>query len=453
MKITFASKQNICCNVEMGGLYFVQDIWKIRGDISMNKRYYWWYVYGYFAPGEGNFPHIGQVIRYYRKMSGIEKSTLASILGYTKRYIEMLESDQNVTMPQLFPRRVLLAKILQIPPILLGLTSLTLNDGETSPVLLSELPNKETIIDTQRMAFYEGLLTLSWELYYTSTIESAVKSIDFCFEMLNNEDNGNGKGSIQRDQIDSMRCRFYRLSALIARERMDIEKALDHIDKAVLLASHLKNAELLAASLMGRIRILYHKQRYEQALQDAEAACFYADNGLLRDPLKGKCYQMAGEAQAYLAGENKALQEKSLAYFDKAGRVVRKGNMEPDGSFVKTDLTSIYIERAKSLRLFRRFDEAHNAFAIAQKNLGPELTRWKVNLLIEEAKTYLAEDDITSCCELLIEALPIVQAIHLQNREKPMRNLLEQCKKQEPRNEMVVKLEKMFVPKVVLASQ
>lgn len=413
----------------------------------MNKRYYWWHVYGSFAPGEGNFPHVGQVIRYYRKMSGIEKSALASILGYTKRYIEMLESDQNITMPQLFPRRVLLAKILQIPPILLGLSPLTLNDGATNAALLSKLPDEETIIDTQRMAFYEGLLTLSWELYYTSTIESAVKSIDSCFEMLNDEDKD--VGNIQRDQIDSMRCRFYRLSALIARERMEIEKALDHIDKAVSLASCLRNAELLAASLIGRMRILYHKQRYEQALQDAETACFYADNGLLRDPLKGKCYQMAGEAQAYLAGKDKALQEKSLVYFDKAGRVARKGNMEPDGSFVKTDLTSIYIERAKALRLFRRFDEAHNAFAIAQKNLRPELTRWKVNLLIEEARTYLAEDDITSCCMLLIEALPIMRAIHLQNREKPIQNLLEQCKKQEPRNEMVTKLEKTFIPKVV----
>src|SRR6266498_1419959 len=100
----------------------------------MSKLYYWWYVYGYFAPGEGKFPHIGQVIRYYRKLCGMEKSTLASILGYTKRYIEMLESDQNVSMPQLISRRIFLAKTLRIPPILLGLSSLAVSDEEASAV-------------------------------------------------------------------------------------------------------------------------------------------------------------------------------------------------------------------------------------------------------------------------------------------------------------------------------
>jgi tetratricopeptide (TPR) repeat protein len=314
---------------------------------------------------------------------------------------------------------------------------------------LESLP-QDTIVEASQMAFYEGMLTLSWELYYSSTIERAAKNVAFCFEMLHDE--AREVNGVQRDQFDAMLCRFYRLSALIERERMEIEKALDHINQAVSLAERLKNAELLAASLVGRIRIYYHKHYYEQALQDAETACFYADHDVLRDPLKGKCYQMAGEAQAYLAESNRFLQEKSIAYFDKAGRIVRKGNMEPDGSFVKTDLTSIYIERAKALRLFRRFDEAHHAFAIARKNLSPELTRWQVNLLIEEAKTFFAEGDITGCCSSLIDALPIVRAIRLQNRERPIQALLEKCKRQEPRNEYVIRLEKAFISRVLSVS-
>ena len=84
----------------------------------MSNPYYCWYVYGYFVPGEGDFPHLGQVIRYYRKTNGLEKEEFASILGRTKRYIEMLESDQNMTMPELISRRILLAKALHIPPML-----------------------------------------------------------------------------------------------------------------------------------------------------------------------------------------------------------------------------------------------------------------------------------------------------------------------------------------------
>jgi tetratricopeptide (TPR) repeat protein len=255
--------------------------------------------------------------------------------------------------------------------------------------------------------------------------------------MLNDE--AKDARGIQRDQFDAMRCRFNQLSSVVARDRMEVEEALAYINQAVETARRLKNAELLASSLLRRARIYIQKPTYELALKDALDALPYAD--LSRDPLKGKCYQMAGEAQAHLAGENKALQDKSIASFDKAGRVARKGNMEPDGSFVKTDLTSIYIERAKALTLFRRFDEAHNAFAIARKKLSPELTRWQVNLLIEEAKTYFAQDDVESCCLSLLDALPIVRAINMQNREGFIRRLLEKCRQQDPSVESVKRLE------------
>jgi tetratricopeptide (TPR) repeat protein len=372
----------------MGTVYFIQRKNSELKEVvtRMSTQYQWWYVYGYFREGEDNLPHLGEVIRYYRKLLGIDKGVLAKRLACTKRYIEMLESDQNTTMPQLLSRRIVLAQILHIPPALLGLSSLVFSNAQETTASLSALLAVETVMDAKTMAFYEAMLTLSWKFYYTSSIERAAKTITFGFELLNQE--AQEASSIQKDQYDAMRCRFYRLAALIARERMDIAQAVELIDKAVSLATNLKNAELIAASLVGRIRIRYHKQEYEQALVDAETACLYADQDLLLDPLKGKCYQMAGEAQAHLAGNDKGRQEKSLAYFEKARRIARKGNLAPDGSFVKTDVTSIAIERAKALRLFGRFDEAHNAFAIARKNLSPELTRWQVNLLIEEAKTY-----------------------------------------------------------------
>jgi tetratricopeptide (TPR) repeat protein len=268
--------------------------------------------------------------------------------------------------------------------------------------------------------------------------------------MLNNE--VKDTTGVQKDQYDALRCRFYRLSALVARENMEIDKALDHINESISIASRLKNAEFIASSLVGRIRIYFYMQLYAEALRDAEAGCMYADAGLLRDPLKGKCYQMAGEAQAYLAGEDRVLQDKSIAYFDKAGRVARKGNMEPDGSFVKTDLTSIYIERAKALTLFRRFDEAHNAFAIARKKLSPELTCWQVNLLIEEAKTYFAQGEIENCCLALLDALPIVRAINMHNREGFIRRLLEKCKQRSSSSEVAKQLEKVLTGPVPLAN-
>jgi hypothetical protein len=404
----------------------------------MDRPYHWWYAYGHFDAGEHNGPHLGQVVRHYHNMSGMSKADLAAVLHCTSRYVEMMESEKNISMPELLSRRKVLAQVLQIPPVLLGLSSLVVADkGEIDSVLSPLLEG--TPLDARHLAFYEGILALSWETYYTSSIGRAAENISFCLELLDNE-RKNTTG-VQHDQIDAMRSRFYRLAALVSREWAQIDTAFAQINTALDLAIRLRNAELVASSLVGRIRIRYHKQEYEDALADAEHACSYADAELLRDPLKGKCYQMAGEAQAYLAGNSRILQDKSLTYFDKAGRVARKGNLEPDGSFVKTDLTSIYIERAKALRIFRRFDEAHGALALARKKLSPELTRWRINLLIEEAKTYFAEHDVAGCCSSLIDAVPLVRAIHLQTREKSIQLLLEQCKKWEPTNRTVQQLE------------
>jgi tetratricopeptide (TPR) repeat protein len=405
----------------------------------MTNLHYWWYVYGYFTPGVNNLPCTGEVIRYYIALSNLSKETLASLLSCTERYIEMLKSPNNKDMPQLLPRRILLAKTLHIPPILLGLSSVTLLEWGEGSSMEAEATGQDTVASTETMTFYEGMLALSWELYYTSSVQKAAKSIDAAFEKLNTY--FKDATGVKRDQYDAMRCRFYQLYSLISREQMDIDKAITYQNQAVALALRLRNAELIASSLLRRARAYHHLPERELALKDALDALSYAD--LSRPPLRGKCYQMAGESQAYLAGNNTALQEKSLAYFNTAAKIARKENMEPDGSFVKTDITSISIERAKALTLFGRFEEAHNALTIARKNVSPELTRWQVNLLIAEAETSFAEGDVSSCGYSLLDALPIARALNLPSKEECIYNLYARCRNCEPGSSVVKKLEKM----------
>jgi tetratricopeptide (TPR) repeat protein len=366
------------------------------------------------------------------------------VLSYVAVQAEMPHSDNGPKdMPKLLPRRILLAKALHIPPILLGLSSITLYEwGDSRPVAEGGI-GMDAVASTETMTFYERMLSLSWELYYTSSVHKASDSITDAVQKLNTDfENATG---VKKDQYDAMRCRFYQLQSLVSKDRNEVEQAIDHQNQAVAIAFRLKNAELIASSLLRRARAYHRVPERDLALKDAVDALPYAD--LSRDPLKGKCYQMAGESQAYLAGNNKDLQEKSLGYFNKAAQIARKGNLEPDGSFVKTDLTSIYIERAQALALFGRFEEAHNALAIARKNLSPELTRWQVNLLIEEATTYFAQGDISSCCYSLIEALPIVRAINLPSKEQKISTLYEHCSERDPNSSLVKKLGKMVTSK------
>lgn len=407
----------------------------------MSKPYYWWYVYGHFAPGENNLPCTGEVIAYYLALSDLSKEELAGVLNCTERYVEMLKNPNNKDMPKSLPRRIFLAKALHIPPVLLGLSSITLLEWSDGTAGQHAGVGVDSVASTETMTFYERLLALSWELYYTSTVQKAAESVSDAFERLHAEfEHATG---VRRDQCDAMRCRFYQLSSLISRDRMETEQAIEQENRAVEIAFRLKNAELIASSLLRRARVYIRQKQYESALQDALATLPYAD--LSRAPLKGKCYQMAGEAQGYLAVENKDLQEKSLAYFHKAAQIARKGNLEPDGSFVKTDITSIYIERAEALTLFGRFDEAHNTLAIARKNLSPELTRWEVNLLLAEASTSLAQHDVTGCCYALIDALKIVRSINLSSKEERIVTAYEQCKSFDPNNTALLRLGKLLV--------
>jgi tetratricopeptide (TPR) repeat protein len=404
----------------------------------MNEHQYWWYVYGRFAPGEDNLPRMGDVIAYYLALSDLSKEEFARRLEVTERYVDMLKSSDNISRPTLLPRRILLAKLLHIPPVLLGLSSITLyefGDGSVSE------PTSDTIASTQTMASYERLLALSWELYYTSSVQKAAESVDEAVQKLNTE--FQGATNTKKDQRDAMLCRFYQLYSLILRDRLQLDASMDYENQAVAIAFRLRNAELIASSLLRRARVLIRRNEYEAALQDALAALPYAD--LARDQLRGKCYQMAGEAQGYLAETSRELQEKSLAYFNKAAQIVRKGNLEPDGSFVKTDLTSIYIEKADALTLFGRMQEAHNALGVARKNLSPELTRWEVNLLLSESRAYLAEKDIDSCCYSLIDALNIVRAVKLSSKEDRILSVYQTCKSLAPGNPTMKRLEKLLL--------
>ena len=199
----------------------------------MNTLYYWWYVYGHFSPGVDNLPCLGDVITYYLALSNLSKEDLALSLNCTERYIEMLKSPNNKDMPKLLPRRILLAKALHIPPVLLGLSSVTLLTWSEGEFVRAEGIGLDSVASTETMTFYERMLALSWEIYYTSSVQKAATSIDDAFQKLSTDfENTTG---VRKDQYDAMRCRFYQLYSLVYRDRMEVEKSIEYQIKRLLL--------------------------------------------------------------------------------------------------------------------------------------------------------------------------------------------------------------------------
>src|ERR1700736_5451783 len=83
---------------------------------------YWWSRYGNFPQEVPIYPHMGQVITQYRVRRGLlTQKALAIALGCSERTIQELEGSMNLDSPDSIERRMVLARLLQIPPCLLAL--------------------------------------------------------------------------------------------------------------------------------------------------------------------------------------------------------------------------------------------------------------------------------------------------------------------------------------------
>lgn len=380
---------------------------------------YWWDCYGSFSSGKDDLPVFYQVIRHYRELRGMSIKDLAVAYKRSVRFIEMLEKDTNIDMPKSNPRRVALAKILGIPGALLGV-SIAGDNGTTTL--------HPTILENHTQMFYEDMLASTWELYHTSSVSRAAQHIDLWLSFLSQETT-KAQG-IKKDQLKAVLCRFYQLSALVAREQLDIVRALSDEQEAIILALELGNAELIATSLQRRARIYMQTHKYRLAYQDAIEALPYAERS--RDIIKGKTYQMLGESLAHIAGTDKSLQKQSLQYFTTANTLTRIGNLEPDGSFMKLDIASIAIEQAEALTLFGRYDDAHDALAIARDKMSPELTRWLVNILLTEADTLYRQGLYDYSADSALSAFQIIQTLQMKSKEPRVRSLYDLLKNKVP---------------------
>lgn len=402
----------------------------IQFDQSDLHTYHWWQTYGHFDPGEGNFPHAGQVIRHYRGILGINIEEFAHLLNISVR--RAYELEEAAAMPKSLSRRQMLADLLGIPVALLNLPVQTL----VQPPVLHNTGGY-AIIHPDTMQAYEDVLDLAWGTYYTSNVQRSSRTVDYWQQLLTNVIQDTS--GISQDQLIALYCRFLQLGCVIARERLDMSNAIAYANKAVALAFQLKNAELIASALTRRAKIYVSQGQYERALKDIESALPYARHS--RDPLR--CYVSVFLAEVYslFAPNDKQLQKKSLALLYDVGRTIRsKGVLEGDGSYTKVDLPGLYIIQGDVLRRQGKISEAQDTLFIVQDNLPPQFTRWRGNLRISEAQLAFADHDIDGSCQFALEALSIVEATCSQSNRAKIEQLYKDLSKTNSRHQLVKEL-------------
>lgn len=389
--------------------------------IEAASAYRWWHVYGQFKDGKDGLPHLGEVLHYYAKLRGKDAIEIAIALNCDQRTVFRWLSKGNAMKPDDLKTRRELFTLLGIPFVLGGMA----NASEiVTPAIIAEQDH------------WEHLLSMAWALYNDSSVTKARGALESHISKL--ETLYNDSEGASRTQYNALRCRYYQAYSLVLRDGLELDQAIDYTTKALAIGLELENAELIASSFLRRARARIGKHEFPDAYLDAMRMLPYAD--LSRDPLRAKCYQMAGEATSQVAGDDDMLQAKSIGFFDRAGKIIRQADMAPDGSYVTSDITTLYIERARALLLFGRHREALNAVQVAWKALSPSQSRWHLNLLITEARIYISSRKVDQACTMLEEADRLARDLGIQSKQGYVRDLAARCHGIAPDNERIKRL-------------
>jgi tetratricopeptide (TPR) repeat protein len=364
----------------------------------------WWETYGPFDADEDGYPNAGQVVRHYRLLKQWSTAELGEALGKTARWVQAMEHDNMV--PEAISRRRALATILGIPPVLLGLASL---DGFTriaESLQGVSQTTKAAKVDTATIEQYNGFLQLYWELDYTSTAQESMEDIAHWTRHLRTL--AAQANDHQRRSIMELLCRYHQLATWIARDRRDYAVAFAHANRAVELAKSTGNAELVAASLFRRGRTALEQGTVSVAVRDLEEALPHAQHA--RPQLKGLVLLAAGHAFAHLA-ESTSDSMRAFTLMDQAARIVRRGALEDDESYVKLNTGRYHLDRAGALIAMHRPTDALDELDLAERGIGPDQTRRHAYINVLRANAYADLGEYSIAVSIAETALTVSRAL------------------------------------------
>lgn len=367
----------------------------------MPEQRYWWDSYGPFDPDEDGYPNAGQVVRHYRLLKKWSPAQLGEAMGKTARWVQAMEKDNQV--PEAISRRRALATILGIPPLLLGLAPIE-RMGQVLDAVTSTA--KKTKIETTTLAQYNEFLRLYWELDYSSTAQESMEDIARWIRHLRallSETTGD-----QQRQVAEILCRYHQLATWIARDQRDYPTAFIHANRALKLAQATENSELIAAALFRRGRTKLEQGDIPGAIGDLDAALPHAQHA--RPQLKGLVLLAAGHAHAHAAQSSTEINQV-MTFLDQAGRIVRRGTLEEDESYVKLNTGRYHLDRAGALIAMHRSEDALDELILADHGIGPDQTRRHTYINVLRAQAYAQTGEMPIAVATAEETLKVSKAL------------------------------------------
>jgi tetratricopeptide (TPR) repeat protein len=386
----------------------------------------WWSVYGTFDPGEDNLPHTGQVLMHYARRSGLKAAHLAHMVGQLgweikERRMEDYLSKKNISDPQQISRRKLLIQLLGIPPILMGVADIMNGNEEHEPA------NIPSPLGQDAMLRYESALGTYWDSFYSSSVQKHWLMINRWCDHL--EELAHTAHGSEQQQVLTLLCRFKQLAAVAARDRTDFGTAMLYHNTSVRLASELQNAELSAASLVRRAKTLVRTNKIDSAIADVSTAARYATSS--RDNLRGYVFQATAEIISQLPPSLDTLMQYQR-YMDAAGRIVHKGALEDDGSYMLLTPAGYHQDQARGFLRLGKYERAIREIEIGEKAHKPDMTRWQAEFSILKTQAYARLGEIEWACKQLEEALRLVRVTGSKGKRRKLQLIYASIAKEHP---------------------
>jgi transcriptional regulator with XRE-family HTH domain len=385
---------------------------------------------------------MGDVIKDYSFKRGFySQDALADATGYTKRTIDYWENTMYLAEME---RRIFLAKLLRIPPALLGLTVYSvMDDTYAIENYTDSLKRMTELAEEDSYYAYEDILVLGWECLRKGSIPQVAERVNRRLQKL--------QEIVQTCPVEEreawlvLLCQYYRLSSAFSRHTLPSE-GVQSISTAISLAEELDDVELIATSYQHRAHRYVSLNQIKDAKHDIDVALTYANR--VRPPLKGNIYLRAIEINSYLGGST-AIREENKRLHGLAANLAYdlKETNTYDRTFQVLNTSSVHHERAKTFIKLYEFDpkaqylkDAENELNLVRKSFSPELVEWQLFFALTEGRLRIAQGEITESAIVGKEALKTARLLASQSGIADVTTLYLDLEKYHPNNLEVINL-------------
>lgn len=265
-------------------------------------------IYGPFSVQEDGFPNAGEVVRWYREQREMSRAELAALLGDQERWIRKMENQNTVS--ELLSRRRLIAEVLEIPPVLLGLSVL----GEESFLKRAApgvLPSKTVIPGKADFKLLKHEYKKCWSGYYTKGAKTVLPEVNHQIQYIELLLAQGGLGSRRADLLTQL-CGFDQLRSSLAKQ---LKISTPSTNRMVDIALELQDPELIAIALDRRSGWYDYAGDPTSALRDMQLALTFIEQA--RKPVQGDVLSRTGMLLAQTA-QDKGDVKNALKLLDRS---------------------------------------------------------------------------------------------------------------------------------------